>query len=76
MWAKPEPIEIVEYAELRMKRRDILLEEVEETLNCPCNHELRRDGLWEVKHPLAGKVLLVVYRRGTNARYVLNTMWE
>jgi hypothetical protein len=75
MWADPARIEFTDYAALRMAQRDITDDEVVEAMNCPCNHRDRGDGRWEVRHPFARAVLLVVYRRGTRARYVINAMW-
>jgi hypothetical protein len=75
VWAKPETIEFTDYAVMRMSQRDILESEVVEALNCPCNHHERDDGRSEVRHPSGPKTLLVVYRRGQRARYVINAMW-
>lgn len=67
-------IRFTEYAEMRMKQRDILPEEVIEAMECHCNHRQRPDGRWEVRHPVTrGVGLLVVYRRGTT-RWVINAM--
>jgi hypothetical protein len=74
-WCFAGDIQYTDYALLRMKRRDITEEEVEEALSCTCNHQPRRDGRWEVNHPHALGVLRVVYRRERAARYVINVMW-
>ena len=59
-----------------MRMRDITKDEVLAAINCPCNHQQRKDGRWEVNHPAGTWVIKAIYRRGSTARYVINVMKE
>jgi hypothetical protein len=70
-------IEFSEYALLRMRQRDILLEEAREILELPrSRHKRRADGRSEVRGQVGKRTLLVVYRQAGDIIVVINAMWE
>ena len=71
-------VEFTDYALMRMRQRDILLEEVREGLNAsPSKHRSRSDGRFEVRERVSGRSLLIVYVRMVNQRLrVINAMRE
>jgi len=69
--------EFTDYAVMRMHQRDILEDEVRETLaTSPSKYRLRSDGRSEVRERIGRKLLLVVYVRRTEGITVVNAMWE
>jgi hypothetical protein len=69
-------ISFTDYALMRMRQRDILEEEVVETLRSRrAQHQQRKDGRWEVRYRVRRR-LLVVYLRRPSDWSVINAMWE
>ena len=70
-------VEFTDSALMRMHQRDILDEEVVQTLMSPAGrHTPRKDGRYEVTRRAGAKSLLVVYRREGTTTIVINAMWE
>jgi hypothetical protein len=75
--ASSRRVRFTDYAIFKLRRRDILVEEVLLALERPTSaHRQRRDGRSEVRIRLPKGRLLVVYRRRTNGLLVINAMWE
>lgn len=71
-------IRFTDYAIMRMRMRDILAEEVIETLNQPkSKHSAGKvSPRKEARHGFGEKTLLVVYKYEQGATVVINAMWE
>ena len=70
-------VEFTSYALRRMRRRDVLEEEVLRALESPASqHKIRKDGRSEVRLRVRPKLLLVVYRRDPQRLTVINVIWE
>jgi len=75
--AAEERVEFSDYALRKMHFRNILEDEVIAALERPASaHKHRPDGRREVKARIAGRKLLVIYRRLDRRTLVINAMWE
>jgi hypothetical protein len=67
----------IDYALMKMHRRDIDEHEVRDLLGDErAQHRHRKDGRSEARLRIGRRTLLVVYRREEQTLIVINAMWE
>ena len=75
--ALPRRVRFTDYALMRMKQRDILVEEVRVVIDRPMSsHKRRPDGRAEVRWKIGPRNLLVIYRVEASQVLVINAIWE